>query len=62
MAKTEITFARTEYDEANCWTAIKSVIVEVPDSLKEKYDTFEWHVIGGAWVEENDEHPKTTDD
>lgn len=52
MAKIEITFARTEFDQANCWTAIKNVIVEVPDELKETYDKFEWHIIGGTWVEE----------
>lgn len=52
MAKIELTFTRTEYDQGNMWTAIKNVIVEVPDSLKEKYDRFEWHVTGGEWVEE----------
>jgi hypothetical protein len=44
--KIKLIFAQTQYDQGNMWTAIKTTEVEVPDELKEKYDTFDWHLVG----------------
>ena len=44
--KVKLTFAQTQYDQANLWTEHKTVEVELPDWLNDKFDNFEWHLSG----------------
>lgn len=50
--KFKLIFGRTEYDPETAWTALKEVIVDVPDYLFSKSGFGEYHLIGGYLVEE----------
>ena len=44
--KAKLIFTRFEFDNGTSWTAVKTVEVELPDWLKEKFEGFEWHLVG----------------
>lgn len=54
--KIKLILARTNYDNNNMWTEIKTVEVEVPiDKQVQCKDAFPWQVIGAEWPEESEE-------
>ena len=44
--KAKLIFTRFEFDHGTSWTAVKSVEVELPSWLKEKFVDFEWNLVG----------------
>ena len=53
--KAKLIFTRFEFDQGTSWTAVKSVEVTLPDWVKEKFEGFEWHLVG---METTEDQPK----
>ena len=51
----KLIFGQTRYDQNTMWTEIKTIDIEVPDTLSQKFDNFEWHLLGAEMEKQNDD-------
>ena len=57
--KARLYFTQTQYDQNNIWRKIRTVDVELPEWITDKWDEFEWHFDGIVAFEEVTENEKT---